>query len=183
MSRIAVVEESQAQGSVKVIYEGIKKQMGIVPNVFKSASSWPELLKSIVKLFETVMTSETRLPRATKEMIAALVSKLNRCQYCVTHHVNFMAQYGVSEAIAQKISQDYHRADLDDKILRLLEFSEKVSKEAYKVTDGDFEELKGFGWTEREILEAIAVVAQFNFLNRIVDALGVSLETASSEKA
>lgn len=177
MRRIPVIEESEAQGSVKEIYAGIKKKLGIVPNVFKSTSSWPELLEAMMKLFETVMPSDTRLPRATKEMIAALVSKLNRCQYCVTHHVNFMAQYGVRDAIAQKISQDYRRADLDEKTLKLLEFSEKVSRAAYKVTDEDFDDLKALGWTEREILEAIAVVAQFNFINRIVDALGVELET------
>jgi len=179
MTRITVIEEESAQGTVKSIYEQVKSQMGVVPNVMKVLSSWPELLEANVKLFDTVMLADTKLPRETKEMIATLVSKLNQCQYCVSHHTNFMQQYGVSDSIAAKIAGDYRKAGLDEKTLKLLEYAEKVSRNAYKVIDRDLETLRTLGWSDREILEATAVVAQFNFINRIVDALGVELETVS----
>lgn len=179
MSRIAIVEEEVAQGTVKEIYEQLKSQMGMVPNVFKSLSTWPELFEATARLFGAVMQAESKLPRATKEMIAVLVSELNRCPYCVSHHVDFMKQYGVPEPVAQQIAGDYKKAELDEKTLKLLEYAEKVSRNAYKVTDRDFETLRTLGWSDREILEATAVVAQFNFMNRMVDALGVELEAVS----
>lgn len=177
MSRVKVIEEKEATGLIKDTYEKFKKQMGVVPNVIKSLSSWPELFEANMKLFEVIMLKETKLKRETKEMIAAIVSELNRCNYCATHHENFMKQFGVRDGVAEEVRRDYHNAGLDEKTLKLLEYSEKVSKNAYKVTDRDFNNLKKIGWTEREIMEATAVVAQFNFINRIVDALGVELET------
>lgn len=179
MSRVSIIEEKDAKGFVKETYDKFKSQMGIVPNVIKAMSNWPELFEANMKLFQAVMLSETKLKRGTKEMIAAVVSELNRCNYCATHHENFMKQYGISSWTAEEIRRDYHNAGLDEKTLRLLEYAEKVSKNAYKVTDKDFNSLKKLGWTEREIMEATLVVAQFNFINRIVDALGVELETVN----
>lgn len=180
MNRVTVVEENQAKGLIKETYEQFKKQMGVVPNVMKVLSTWTELFEANLKLFQVIMLSETKLPRQVKEMIAALVSKANQCDYCLSHHVDFMKQYGVKNSVAEKIKEDYHNAGLDEKTLKLLEYSEKVSKNAYKVTDRDFSNLKKLGWSEREIMEATAVVAQFNFINRIVDALGVELETVNA---
>ncbi len=177
MTRISVIEENVAQGGIQEAYTQIKQQMGVVPNVIKLFSSWPELFEANMKLFHTVMVSETKLPRSVKEMIAALVSEINQCNYCVTHHVNFMKQYGVSDLVAETIRKDYRKAGLDGKTLKLLEYAEKVTRNAHRVTDEDIEGLKKIGWTEREILEATAVVAEFSFINRMVDALGVKLES------
>jgi len=176
MNRIAIVEENQAQGVIKDLYSQIKNQMGIVPNVIKVFSSWPELFSVHMSLFQTIMTSETKLPRSTKEMIAALVSEINKCNYCATHHVNFMKQYGVNESVAEMIRKDYRKAGLDKKTLMLLEYAEEVTRHAHQVTDGDVARLKQLGWTDGEILEATAVVAEFSFINRVADALGVELE-------
>lgn len=176
MSRIAVIEENQAEGGIKEAYAQMKSEMGVVPNVMKVFSTWPELFAAQAGLFQTVMASETKLPRATKEMIAALTSGLNQCTYCVTHHVNFMKQYGVSDTAAETIEKDYRQAGLDKKTLGLLEYAEKVTKHAYKVTDADIALLSALGWSDREILEATAVVGLFSFINRAADALGVQLE-------
>ncbi len=55
MSRFAVVEEQSAEGKVKEIYEQLKSQMGLVPNIFKALSTWPELLEANLKLLDAVM--------------------------------------------------------------------------------------------------------------------------------
>jgi uncharacterized peroxidase-related enzyme len=177
MNRIKIIEEDVAEGKVKDIYTQFNNQMGMVPNVIKVLSIWPEFMEATSQSFGTVMMSETELPRATKEMIAAYVSNLNQCSYCVSHHVDAMQQYGVDNSVAQQISQDFREAGLDEKTRKLLEYSEKVSKNAYKVVARDFDELRNAGWSDRQILEATAVVAQFNFVNRIADALGVELES------
>ena len=94
MFRINVVDESQAQGPVKEGYEALRAKMGLVPNVMKLFSLWPEALEANMQLFETLMLSSSELENATKEMIALTVSKLNQCHYCVSHHANSLKQYG-----------------------------------------------------------------------------------------
>jgi len=64
---------------------------------------------------------------------------------------------------------------------QLLDYAEKVTRYAYRVTDQDIAELRRVGWSDRQILEATVVAAQFNFINRIVDALGAELEPVAAE--
>ncbi len=43
MARIRVIEEAEASGSIKAIYDGMRQQLGFVPNVTKLFSLWPEV--------------------------------------------------------------------------------------------------------------------------------------------
>ncbi len=176
MFRINVVEESQAQGPVKEGYEALRAKMGLVPNVMKLFSLWPEALEANMQFFETLMLSSSELENATKEMIALTVSKLNQCHYCVSHHANSLKQYGIQETLAGQVMDDYHSAALDEKTKSLLAFAEKLTRNAYKVTNEDVQALRGQGWSDRQILEATLVAGFLNFINRVVDGLGAELE-------
>ncbi len=176
MAYILTVPEYEATGVVKEIYEDIKSHFGIVPNVVKATSLWPELLEVQQKFFLTVMLHNTALPRDVKEMVAVVVSKINSCQYCVGAHLNFLKTAGVPNEKAEGILTDYRQAKLENKEIALLEFSEKITRHAYNITQNDINMLKELGWSEREILEAVVVAAGFNFINRVVDALGVERE-------
>ena len=183
MAWIGVVEESEATGHIKAAYETMQRQMGFVPNVTKVLSLWPEVFDLQGRLFETVMLAKTELPNSTKEMIALVVSKANQCSYCATHHSEFLARYGISEDVIHQLAADFLKAPLDDKTKALLGYAYKVTREPAKVTAADVGFLRSLGWSDRAILEAAVVAAQFNFINRIVDVLGVELEPAVAAQA
>lgn len=44
------------------------------------------------------------------------------------------------------------------------------------MTEEDIARLRNHGLSDRGVLEAVQVTAYFNFVNRLVDGLGVSLE-------
>jgi alkylhydroperoxidase family enzyme len=52
-----------------------------VPKVFVAQSIRPDLLEPIVTYVKRLMIDDHALPRSTKELIAAHVSKLNACAY------------------------------------------------------------------------------------------------------
>jgi alkylhydroperoxidase family enzyme len=52
-----------------------------VPKVFVAQSIHPDLLESIVQYVNRLMIETHALPRSTKELIAAYVSKINSCAY------------------------------------------------------------------------------------------------------
>ncbi len=176
MFRIDSIPEAEAQGSVKKVYDELKDSLGMVPNVFKVLSIWPKGLELYVEMVKGTMLADTKLTRAVKEMIAATVSKINQCDYCVGHHSHFMTLFGVSPAVSEQIVSDPQSADISDAEKSLLAYVGKVTRHAYKVTDADVESLKEIGWSHEQILEATLVTSLFNAINRFADALGVQPE-------
>ncbi len=76
MSRISVVEKNESAGDVKEILTEIEGAFGMVPNLFKTYSHFPPLLKTNWEKVKALMM-QGKLSRKTKEAIAVLVSKDN----------------------------------------------------------------------------------------------------------
>ena len=63
MTWIQTVEGQQASGPLKALYEGVKQQMGMVPNIVKTSNLKPNSLKALVGLIGEVMFGESGLSR------------------------------------------------------------------------------------------------------------------------
>jgi alkylhydroperoxidase family enzyme len=87
-----------------------------------------------------------------------------------------MAQ-GFTREQVQSILNDVENTGLiDEKTRGLLRYAEKVTRNAYKVTQEDMQGLRDLGCSEEEILEGTHVIALFNYMDRMADALGVPVE-------
>ncbi len=79
---IRTVEESEATGQVKAYYDAFLAQRGWVPNVVKALSLRPDGLRALMQMDNAIMYSQTSgLTRAQREMIATVVSVINRCHF------------------------------------------------------------------------------------------------------
>lgn len=80
------------------------------------------------------------------------------------------------EGWARQIATDYRQADLSEADHALCEFAEKLTRTPGAMDAQDVERLRRVGFDDRAIHDAVAVVAYFNFVNRIADGLGVEFE-------
>jgi alkylhydroperoxidase/carboxymuconolactone decarboxylase family protein YurZ len=82
-TRVKMVQEEDAVGKVKGIYDQIKSQHGIdfVPNLYKVMAPKPDYLEANWNRVKAVMVTEGKLDRLTKEIIAVAVSAVNGCEY------------------------------------------------------------------------------------------------------
>ena len=82
MSLFATVEEKDATGKVKEIYDEIKaaKKIDFVPNFWKALSINPDNLEAVWKKLQVTM-KPGKLDLLTKEIIALSVSIVNNCHY------------------------------------------------------------------------------------------------------
>jgi alkylhydroperoxidase family enzyme len=55
----------------------------------------------------------------------------------------------------------------------LLEFVETLTKHAYRITDEQVEKLRGAGWSDEQIAEAVYNGALFNLFVRLADAFDI----------
>ena len=68
---------------------------------------------------------------------------------------------------------DWRTAPISDKEKALLSFVDNVNRTSIQIQQEDIDALKGHGWSEEAIYDAVTVCALFNFYNRWVDATGV----------
>tara|TARA_B100000686_G_scaffold328523_1_gene388600 strand:+ start:1584 stop:1976 length:393 start_codon:yes stop_codon:yes gene_type:complete len=81
------IEENEAKGKVKEIYEDIKKKRQIteVPNFWKNLANNPETLERTWTSLQQVM-KKGALDPIVKELIYVAVSVTNGCEYCIKSH-------------------------------------------------------------------------------------------------
>jgi uncharacterized peroxidase-related enzyme len=125
-------------------------------------------------MVQSYLLQETLLSYEIKEAIALLVSKENSCKMCVGVHKNIAKMLGLSEEKIDEILQGVDAMKSDAREKALLNFSLRASKkDNYKMTKEDIDKLKAHGWSDREILEAVAIVGYFNYINTLSNVFGL----------
>jgi alkylhydroperoxidase family enzyme len=81
MTYIKTIEPEEAKGTMKEIYDVLQKNFGAVPHIIRAQSLRPDLAEPLFTYFQRLMLEDHGLSRATKELIAAHVSKVNSCGY------------------------------------------------------------------------------------------------------
>ena len=78
---IKITEPGHENEQLQKSYETLQIMFQTVPKIFVAQSIRPDLLEPIVQYVNRLMIETHALPRSTKELIAAYVSKLNSCGY------------------------------------------------------------------------------------------------------
>ncbi len=139
---------------------------------------YPELARRMVAANGYVMRGPSPLTEAEREMLAAYISALNSCDYCVGSHSEAAKAFGVSEETLKALIENAESADIDDRLKPIVAFVRKLTLSPARITLADAEAVYAAGWDEDALLSAILVCCTFNFMNRLVDGTGL----VSSEK-
>ncbi len=80
-----VVDESDSAGKVRMIYDDIKKTLGIdfIPNMYKAMALNPDYLELTWNRVQSIMTKDGKLDKHTKDIIALTVSIMSGSTYCI----------------------------------------------------------------------------------------------------
>ncbi len=81
MAWIDVINEDEATGRLAELYAKMVEPWGGVDNIMKIHSLNVPSLKAHFEIYSTLMRGRSDLTRAQREMIAVVVSKINRCHY------------------------------------------------------------------------------------------------------
>ena len=75
-----------------------------------------------------------------------------------------------------RVAEDWRSAGLEPHEQALCAFAEKLTRTPGAMTAEDLEALRAHGLDERALHDAIQVIAYFNYINRVADAVHVDLE-------
>ena len=78
--RISRLDKSQVDADTAAIYDVYLKERGNVPNMFRTVAHRPEIFRTMIAHFRTVMNTGT-VPAKLKELVIVRTSQINRCEY------------------------------------------------------------------------------------------------------
>lgn len=81
MAWIRVVDESEATGIVKQVYDAIKQRLGRISPMVQAMSLKPEAMRAFTQFIGTIHFGASSLSHAQENMIAVVVSSINKCRY------------------------------------------------------------------------------------------------------
>ena len=133
----------------------------------------PALYAPLLQFIEAVMTRPSELSKADREIIAAHVSRQNGCDFCVGAHRWTLAALDIDWRVIRALDEAPESDVFPPRLRAMLRFAERLTDQPENINQSDIDALLDAGWSEQAVEDAINVIALFNYVNRLVDALGI----------
>jgi len=154
--------------------EPILKKTGELGEIFQLLALDEKVYFATDYMVQEYLIKQTLLSYEIKEAIALLISKENSCKMCIGVHKNIAKMLGLSEEKIDEILNGVNSMSNSTKDKVLLNFCIRASqKDNYKITKSDIDSVKLHGWSDNELLEAIAIVGYFNYINTLSNVFGL----------
>ena len=147
-----------------------REKLGLVPNVLKAYAFDIEKLNAFTAIYNQIMLAESGLSKLEREMIAVVVSSLNRCWYCQVAHGAAVRALSGDPALGEAMVMNWRAASLSPRHRAMLAFAEKLTENSARIEEPDRQALRDAGFSDRDIFDIANVVGFFNMTNRVASA-------------
>ena len=179
MARLEPLSLDQVDG-LEEVQQTYERTLGFVPNGLRIMARRPEIVKGFIALRRAVLDPASgTVPAELKNLCAHLASRTHGCMYCQAHALQGASRSGSEQARLEAV-WEYATSPLFSEAERAaLDFSVKAASVPNGVTDADFERMLEH-WDEGQVVEILAAVSLYGFLNRFNDSLATPLEEGSA---
>lgn len=182
MSRIPTPAAiSDAPAASQPLLEAVKKQLGVVPNLFRLVANSPAALQGYLGLSGAL--GKGALPAATRERIALAVAEVNGCDYCLSAHT-YLGK-NLAKLDEAEIAANRNGASNDPKADAAVRFAAKVARERGHVNDEDLRAVKLAGYDDAQVIEIVQHVALntwTNYINTVAET-DIDFPVVTAQKA
>ncbi|TWU64730.1 Carboxymuconolactone decarboxylase family protein [Crateriforma conspicua] len=167
MTRIAPVDVKNANGPAAEIFQGVKKKMGMVPNIIATMAQSPAVANAYLS-FSGALAGGA-LPAPVRERIALVTGQANECGYCLSAHTLLGKGAGLSD---EEVLRARQGTASEPKEAAAVQFAQKLVEQRGNVSDEDVQALRDAGYDDGQIGEIVANVALnifTNYFNHVAD--------------
>jgi uncharacterized peroxidase-related enzyme len=172
LSWLRIPAEADAPAGVQELYDKANEKLGFVPNVLRVYALRPRHLELWNAFYDDLMRGDSTLTRQQREMIAVVVSTVNRCHYCMVSHSAYLRKLTGDPVLVEQLRTNYKYAELEPRERAMLDFAVKLTEQSAACTEADVEVLREAGWADEDVMDIAEVAAMFNFTNRLASGLG-----------
>jgi len=160
-----------------------QRVFGFVPNGVRIMAHRPDIVHGFIQLRRAVFDPATsQVPVELKNLIGHIASKAGGCRYCQAHAV-FGAERAGTDAPRLEALWDYPTSDLFSDAERAALDLAAAAGTVPNLVDGELFARVREHWDDGQIVEIVAVIAMYGFLNRWNDTMASDLEDISREAA
>ena len=142
-------------------------KLGMVPNVLQAYAFDIDKLNAFTTFYNDLMLANSGLTKLEREMIAVVVSSINRCFYCLTAHGAAVRELSNDPVLGEQLVMNYKAADLAPRQRAMLDFAALLTTASATVEEADSQTLRDHGFNDRDIWDITSVAAFFNMTNRV----------------
>ncbi|WP_282119592.1 peroxidase-related enzyme [Ruegeria atlantica] len=150
------------------------EKLGFVPNVLKAYAFDIEKLNAFTANYNDLMLGDSGLSKLEREMIAVVVSAINKCFYCLVAHGAAVRQLSGNPQLGEMLVMNYRVAPLVDRQRAMLDFAAKMTTASTEIEEPDRQHLRDVGFSDRDIWDIANVTGFFNMSNRVASATAMA---------
>ena len=150
-----------------------QEKLGLVPNVLKAYAFDIDKLDAFAALYNDLMLGDSGLSKLEREMIAVVVSSINRCWYCQVAHGAAVRAISGDPELGERMVMNYRTAKLSGRQRAMLDFAARITTDSASIEESDRQALRDQGFGDRDIWDIVSVAAFYNMSNRIASAAGM----------
>ena len=173
MSRLptpASIETSPAAS--QPLLQAVKKQLGVVPNLFRLVGNSPAALEGYLGLNGALAKGALEAP--TRERIALAVAEVNGCDYCLSAH-SYLGK-NLAKLSDAEIAANRNGHSADAKADAAIGFAVKLVNARGHVSDADVEAVKNAGYNDAQVIEIVLHVALNTLTNYVNEVAKTAID-------
>ncbi len=158
-------------GATQKYFNVCVEKLGLIPNVLKAYAFDIAKFDAFTGMYNDLMLGDSGLSKLEREMIAVVVSSINRCWYCQVAHGATVRKLSGSPALGEAMVMNYRAANLDARQRAMLDFAAKLTASSAEIEEDDRATLRQAGFDDRDIFDIASVAGFFNMTNRVASAI------------
>ena len=158
-----------------------KKTRGFTPNSIQTMVRRPNIVRAFMQMNQVVLYEGT-VDEELKMLVSLIASQAAGCRYCQAHMANLSKIYNASKekiAMAWDFESSNLFSDAEKAALRLACYGAMSPSQA---SQEHFDEIYKY-FDEGQVVEIVASISLFGFLNRWNDTMATELEDFPKEVA
>jgi uncharacterized peroxidase-related enzyme len=149
-------------------FDKCREKLGFVPNVIRGYAARPARWRAFIAMYHAIMDERgSKLSPLEREMIAVVVSSVNRCYYCLVAHGQAVRKLSGDPELGEMLVMNYRVAHLSQRQRAMLDFAWKLTEAPWRIEEADRNALRAAGFGEEEIWDIGETTAFYNMSNRM----------------
>ena len=170
MTTINVPTREEVSPSNQAIFDSLKKNFGMVPNLFATLAHSATALPTYMAL----QSAKSSINGKAREIVNLVVSQVNACEYCLAAHTMVGKMSGFTDE--QILDIRHGRAGFDGKFDALARLTKGIAQSRGHVDQALVEAFFAAAWTKENLVDVIVAIGDKTVTNYLHSATKVPVD-------